>query len=109
MVGAGYVTVAPDAEPQTVMFVEQTIVGGRLSTTVTVNVQGALVFPAASVAVQVTVVVPFEKNEPDGGLQVTVRPPGQLSVAVAANATLASHLNGLVFAVMLAGQVTVGG
>lgn len=91
------------------MFVEQTIVGGRLSTTVTVNVQGALVFPAASVAVQVTVVVPFGKNEPDGGLQVTVRPSGQLSVAVAANVTLASQLFTLVFLVMLAGQVTVGG
>ena len=37
--------------------------------------------PDVSVAVQVTVVVPFGKQEPEGGLQTTVT-PGQLSVAI---------------------------
>jgi len=37
----------------------------------------------ASLTVQVTVVVPFEKTDPDAGLQVGVPTPGQLSVAVA--------------------------
>jgi hypothetical protein len=50
------------------------------SFTVTVKEQLA-VLPAPSVAVQVTVVVPFGKVEPEGGLQVTVT-PGQLSVGV---------------------------
>ena len=39
------------------------------------------VLPEASVAVQVTVVVPGGKGEPDGGTQTTVT-PGQLSEAV---------------------------
>jgi hypothetical protein len=38
-----------------------------------------LVFPEASVAVQVTVVVPGEKKEPDAGVQTEVT-PGQLSL-----------------------------
>jgi hypothetical protein len=46
----------------------------------TVNEQVA-VLPEVSVAVQVTVVVPAGKAEPDGGVQATVT-PGQLSVAV---------------------------
>ena len=40
-----------------------------------------VVLPEVSVAVQVTVVVPAGKVEPDGGTQTTVT-PGQLSVAV---------------------------
>ena len=55
----------------------QVIVGGCVSFTVTVNVQ---LGPA--VLVQVTVVVPTGKNEPDAGLQVAVNEPGQLSVIV---------------------------
>jgi hypothetical protein len=50
--------------------------------TVTVNEQVALL-PDASVAVQVTVVVPNGNVEPGGGVQ-TVVTPGQLSVAGAA-------------------------
>jgi hypothetical protein len=49
-------------------------------TTVTVNEQFA-VLDDASVAVQVTVVTPVGKVEPDGGEQLT-EPPGQLSFAV---------------------------
>ena len=58
------------------------IAGGWVSLTVTVNVQLA-VKPAASVAVQVTVVTPFRKLEPDGGAHTGEPIPGQLSVAVA--------------------------
>ena len=70
--------------------------------TVTVNEQLA-VLPLASVAVQVTVVVPFGKIEPDAGLQVAgqlpaplgragVPPQGQLSVTVGAGyVTIAEH------------------
>jgi hypothetical protein len=50
--------------------------------TITVKLQ-LLVLPAASVAVQVTGVVPVLKLEPVGGVQVTVT-PGQLSVAAGA-------------------------
>lgn len=45
---------------------------------VTVNVHCVMLFEA-SVAVQVTLVVPAGKIEPDGGLQTTVV-PGQLSL-----------------------------
>jgi len=49
--------------------------------TVTVKLQLA-VFPFESVAVQVTVVVPLLKVDPEAGLQVVVTPPPQLEVAV---------------------------
>src|SRR5262245_15739517 len=64
-----------------VMFEGQEIAGGCRSLMVTVNEQDPA-FPLASVAEQVTVVVPLGKLEPDGGVQVTVPTPGQLSVAV---------------------------
>ena len=51
-----------------------------MSTTVTVNEQVA-VLPLASVAVAVTVVVPFGKLDPDGGLLMTATPE-QLSLTV---------------------------
>ena len=64
------------------IFPGQVIDGGCVSLTVTVNVQ--LVFGLlglASLAVQVTVVVPTGKNDPEAGEQFTVG-PGQLSVVV---------------------------
>ena len=48
-----------------------------MSTTVTVKLQ-ALLLPCASLAVQVTVVVPTAKAVPLAGLQLAVA-PGQLS------------------------------
>ena len=63
------------------MLAGQVIVGACVSFTVTVNEQVA-VLPPASVAVQLTGVVPFGKAEPEAGVQATVT-PGQLSVAVA--------------------------
>jgi hypothetical protein len=61
------------------MFVGHEIVGGCRSRMVMVKVQVA-VFPAASWAVQVTVVTPRGKVEPEGGVQVTLE-SAQLSVA----------------------------
>lgn len=64
--------------------------------------------PLASVAVEVTVVVPLGKKLPDAGTDVTVT-PGQLSETVGANVTVAPHCPGLLPTVILAGQVRVGG
>ena len=50
-----------------VTFAGQVIVGGCVSFTVTVKVQ-----EGPAVAVQVTVVVPFGKKEPEAGVQFTV-------------------------------------
>jgi hypothetical protein len=66
--------------PVVLMLVGQVIDGFCVSLTVTVKVQEP-VLPEVSVAVQVTVVLPLLKVEPEGGLHVTV-PPGQLSFAV---------------------------
>jgi hypothetical protein len=60
----------------------QLTVGACVSWTVTVKEQVA-VRPAASLAVQVTVVAPSENVEPEGGAQTTTGKP-QLSLAVGA-------------------------
>ena len=70
-------------------FAGQVITGGCVSLTFTVNLQIA-VLPEVSVAVQVTVVVPFGKPEPDAGLQATPT-PGQLSLAEAVYVAIAVH------------------
>jgi hypothetical protein len=57
------------------------MLGVWVSLTVTWKLQLAVLL-ALSVAVQVTVLVPLEKVEPLGGVQLTVT-PGQLSVALA--------------------------
>ena len=64
-----------------VMFAGHVIDGACASVTVTVNVQ-ELWLPFRSVAVQVTVVMPFTNVEPAAGAHVTVAVPGQLSFAV---------------------------
>ena len=66
-----------------VMLAGQGITGFSVSLTVTSNWQLPLL-PAASLAVQVTCVVPLGKAEPLPGLQATVTLPSQLSVAVGA-------------------------
>jgi hypothetical protein len=55
-----------------------------------VNEHAADVRPPASVAVQLTVVVPFGNVDPDGGTQLAVA-PGQLSFGVAEKLTTAEH------------------
>jgi len=75
---------------------------------VTVKLQVAVLLDA-SVAVQVTVVVPIGKQAPLGGLQTTVT-PGQLSDAVAVKVTVAQVLLEVgVTAVLFVGQVITGG
>lgn len=76
--------------------------------TVTVNEQLVEVLPAASVAVQLTEVVPTGNVDPEAGTQVTVA-PGQLSIAVAVKLTMAEHCPAVLPTVMFAGQLTVGG
>ena len=66
-----------------------------------------LVFPAASMAVQVTVVSPIANALPDAELQETPA-PGWLSEAVAAKTTLPKWLPGALTAVTEAGTVAVG-
>lgn len=63
------------------MFAGQVIAGACVSCTVTEN-EHVPVFPTASLAVHVTVVVPTGKVDPDAGTHVTVTGPGQLSVPV---------------------------
>jgi hypothetical protein len=84
----------------------QAMAGCSVSLTVTVNEQSAL-FPAASVAVQVTVVLPRVNSVPLAGLHATLT-PGQLSLAPALNTTAAVHFPGSAATSMLAGQVMVG-
>ena len=62
------------------MLAGQTGFGFSVSATVTEKLHEDLLL-AVSVAVQLTVVVPFGKAKPDGGAHATVT-PGQLSVAV---------------------------
>jgi hypothetical protein len=81
------------------MLAGQTIVGGCVSFTVTVKLQ---LGPA--VVVQLTVVVPFAKNDPDAGLHVTVPQP---ALVVGAKLTTAPHWPGSLPTVMFAGQVIV--
>lgn len=68
----------------------QVIVGACVSLTVTVKEQLAGL-PAASLTVQLTVVVPFGKVEPDGGVQTGVPTPVQLSETVGAKVTTFEH------------------
>ena len=74
--------------------------------TLTVNVQ-VLVLPEVSVAVQVTVVTPIGKLEPDGGTQVVVT-PGQLSDVLGENPTVAEFWPKGAVTIALLGQVIVG-
>jgi len=97
--------VQPPASAINVMFEGQETVGFCASTTVTRNVH-VPVRPAPSVAVAVTVVAPTAKKLPGAGTYVTVAE--QLSVAVAANVTVAPHTPASAFTVIGAGQLTDG-
>ena len=74
-------TVAAQAPPVAfvVMFAGHVTVGSISSLTVTVKVHEP-VLPDASVAVQVTVVVPTGKLEPDAGTHTAVVSPEQASL-----------------------------
>jgi len=65
------------------MFAGQVIVGACVSFTVTVKLHDAVFGGVAeSLTVHVTVVTPFGKAVPEGGLHAGVPNPGQLSLAV---------------------------
>jgi hypothetical protein len=83
------------------------MVGGAVSTTVTVKVQLAEL-PAISVAVDVTMVVPFGKVEPEGGMLVMDTTP-QLSVATGTYLTTAEHAPVSLATVWFDGHTIVGG
>src|SRR5882724_1169113 len=75
--------------------------------TVTLKLHEA-VFPAASVAVQLTEVVPTGKLEPEAGMQLVVT-PGRLSEATGAEYVITLEVCPAAAAVaILAGQVIVG-
>ena len=71
-----------------VMLAGAAIDGGVVSWTVTLKVAVAVLLPL-SVAVQLTVVVPIGKVEPEAGAHVTGSVPSTTSVAVAVNVTAA--------------------
>ena len=83
------------------------ITGAALSTTVTVNVHVAL-FPAASVAVYSTIVVPAEKVLPGECVEVRV-PPAQLSGIVGAVQLATAWQDASALTVMFDGQLAIVG
>ncbi len=83
------------------------ITGNCPSSTVILNVQDELL-PQASVAVEVTVVVPKENTEPDAGTETIATAPLQLSVAVGVKFTTAVQEPIGVETVIFAGQVITG-
>jgi len=82
--------------------------GASPSTTVTTTGQ-EMALPAASLAVEVTVVTPAGKLDPDAGVDSTVTGGEQLSEAVVVKATGALHAPGEVETVIGAGQEIAGG
>ncbi len=91
------------------MLAGQAIVGNCVSTTVTAKAQLDLLL-TASETVHVTVVVPFAKVEPDGGVQPGAPTPGQLSLTTGAlYVTTAEQSPSAAGAVILAGQAIFGG
>src|SRR4029079_15339096 len=94
---------SPGRAARTVRLGGHAIVGFCVSLTVTVNMQ-FVELPDVSMAVQVTVVVPLAKVEPDGGMQMGTRAPSQSSLAVTVKATTAEHCPGSAGLTMLLGQ-----
>ena len=85
----------------------QLIFGGSQSLTMTVN-EHELVLPEVSVATLVTVLVPFGKIVPEGGVE-TRDCRAQLSVAVTVKKTSAEHWPGSLHTVKSGEQLIFGG
>ena len=83
--------------PTAMILAGQVIVGDCVSLTVTVKLQ----LPPPGV-VQVTVVVPTGKKDPEAGVHITAPQAGG---AVALKGTVAPHWPAVLLAMMLAGQV----
>src|SRR4051812_5421078 len=88
------------------MFAGQVTVGASLSMTRTLN-EHVSMLPLESVALQVTVFVPLGNTLSEGGVQTTEAPP-QLSVALGAKLTRASHRPCSVLTTMFVGHVMTG-
>ena len=88
------------------MLAGQLMTGLAVSLTVTVKLL-LEVLPTASVAVALTVVVPFGNTEFDAGVVTTVA-PGQLSATVTIKLTTAEHAPGSVDLTIFAGTLIVG-
>jgi hypothetical protein len=73
----------PDGFSATERLAGQVTEGASLSLTVTVNEQ-LDILPEASITLQVTVVTPTEKAEPEAGVHRTAPTPGQLSLTIGA-------------------------
>src|ERR1041385_6249098 len=73
--------VPPGPEHSRTRLLEQTICGRVVSRTVTVKLH-TLLLPLASVATEMTVLVPSENSDPDGGVETTVKFVSQASLAV---------------------------
>src|SRR5262245_30306464 len=89
------------------IFAGHVIDGGCVSFTVTLN-EHVAVLPEESVAVHVTVLAPFGKTDPDGGLHTTDE-TRQLSEAVAVKLATAEDKPGAAGRLMFAGHVMDGG
>ena len=109
--GGGHETMAPHwpAVLLVTILAGQVTVGNCVSTTLTLKVQ-VPTFPAGSVAVTVTTVVPTGKKDPDGGVTVTTITPGQLSLTPGVGKlTIAPHWFGSLLAtISVVGQLIVG-
>jgi hypothetical protein len=107
-IGAGNVTSALHTPGSVfcVMLAGQEMVGFWVSFTVSVKSHVAVLLEL-SVAVQVTVVVPFGKADPLAGEHISLT-PGQLSVPVAVKVRTALHMSGSVLPVTLAGHWLLG-
>src|SRR5262245_33434311 len=86
------------------MLLGQVMVGGAATVMVKLQLPE---LPAASVALQTTVLVPMGKALPEGGVHTVVIP--LLPVATGVNVTVAVHLPGSDWVRMLLGQVIFGG
>ena len=91
----------------TIIFAGQVTTGNCTSLTLMVNVQ-MVILPDASVAVQVTVVMPTGKKLPEAGL-VVILTPGQLSETCGPGyTTIAPHCPTEFVVTIFAGQMMVG-
>src|SRR5512134_3804092 len=104
---------APDGPvASTVMFPGASTFGAFafFGSTMTLNVFGCDAFPASSVAVHDTIVVPTGKVEPDAGVQLTTGALSTTSVADEVNVATALLSVDIVSTIeMSAGTVTSGG
>jgi hypothetical protein len=102
-----YVTTAPDGPAASATIVPGSVRLGSVESPTTTSNESLELLPLASVALQLTVVVPSANVDPDGGVHVTTGTPSTASLAVAPYVTTAPDPL-VASAVMSAGTVRVG-